>query len=69
MTWPEMRNVDLETFKSLDAPTRALVLRMLDHPTAEDHEALRAHPDKIMLSSWLLELPAYANIPDDVDEE
>lgn len=67
MTWPEMRNVDLETFKALDPETRKLILRMLESPTDEDHEALRAHPDSRMLSSWLLELPAYSKVADDED--
>jgi hypothetical protein len=60
-----MRNVDLETFKALDAETRKLVLRMLDHPTEADHDALQRHPNCQMLSSWLLNLPAYENAPDD----
>lgn len=62
-----MREADLETFKSLDKPTRALILRLLDVPTDEDHEALRRHPNGAMLANWLLELPAYSKVDYDDD--
>lgn len=68
MAWPEMRNVDLETFKSLDADTRSLVLRMLESPSEADHAALAAHPNCKMLASWLLALPAFATADDESDE-
>lgn len=62
MTWPEMEEADLETFLSLDRPTRHLVLRLLGEdgpPTDADRVALDAHPNSGMLASWLLTLPAY----------
>ena len=58
MSWPEMRNTDLETFNSLDGPTRDLVLRLLGRdggPTDADHAELQGHPNGEMLASWLLE--------------
>jgi hypothetical protein len=69
MAWPEMQDADLETFKSLDKPTRTLVLRLLDSPTDKDHDALDRHPNGAMLASWLLTLPAYANSSYDDDED
>ena len=62
MTWPEMEEADLETFLSLDRPTRHLVLRLLgeDGPSTDaDRAVLDAHPNGEMLASWLLMLPAY----------
>lgn len=61
MSWPEMRSADLATFQVQDAPTRNLILRLLDHPTDADHDELQRHPNSAMLANWLLELPAYAN--------
>ncbi|MBM0127580.1 hypothetical protein [Pimelobacter simplex] len=55
-----MQSIDLETFQSLDRPTRHLVLRLLDEPTETDWVALDKHPNGKMLASWLLELPAYS---------
>jgi len=40
---------------------------MLDAPTEDDHAELQRHPQRQMLVSWLLELPAYVNVPDDED--
>jgi hypothetical protein len=65
MGWPETRLADIETFQSLDRPTRALVLRMLARPTRDDREELRRHPNGEMLAAWLLRLPAYAGGPQD----
>ena len=61
MGWPETRQADIETFQSLDRPTRALILRMLARPTHDDREELRQHPYGEMLGTWLLRLPAYAD--------
>jgi hypothetical protein len=60
MTWPETRQADIETFQSLDQPTRALILRMLARPTNDDREELRQHPNGEMLAAWLLRMPAYS---------
>ena len=59
MGWPETRQADIETFQSLDPPTRALILRMLARPTHDDREELSHHPNGEMLSAWLHRLPAY----------
>lgn len=56
--WPTCRE-DLETFVSLDLPTRHLVLRLLDRPMEEDWQALREHPQSQMLAEWLRRQPAY----------
>lgn len=56
-----MREIDLETFQSLDQSTRSLVLRLLgnDDIDLDDYELLGDHPNGSTLSSWLLKLPAY----------
>lgn len=54
-----MQGADLETFKGQDAPTRALILRLLDEPSDADFIELANHPNGAMLATWLLELPAY----------
>ncbi|TDZ87355.1 hypothetical protein DE4585_00347 [Mycobacteroides salmoniphilum] len=58
----DTKDADLETFQMLDAPTRSLILRMLDEPTDDDHAALGSHPRAAMIASWLLTLPPYRNI-------
>ncbi|WP_210686361.1 hypothetical protein [Mycolicibacterium sp. GESEQ-9] len=64
-----MRDVDLETFMSLDKGTRILVLRMLDDPTDADFTELRNHPNAQSLASWLLELPPYLRAAENDDVE
>jgi len=44
-------------YRSLDAETRALVLRLLEGPTKEALEELAAHPDFNELAAWLGTLP------------
>lgn len=66
MNWPN-RNVDLETFNSLDDKTRDLVTRLLDEPTDRDFEELQRHPNSKMLATWLLELPAYEKSYEEVE--
>ncbi|MDL9944271.1 hypothetical protein QSJ19_01465 [Gordonia sp. ABSL11-1] len=65
--WPT-QDVDLETFQSLDAPTRSLILRMLDDPTDSDHQALTDHPNSKMLATWLLQLPPYQSAYDEEED-
>jgi hypothetical protein len=57
----ELRSVDLETFQSLDQPTRVLILRLLaaEYLADDCYTELGNHPNGAMLSSWLLTLPAY----------
>lgn len=65
----ELQGSDLETFKSLDGPTRKLILRLLDEPTDADFESLRSHPNRLMLATWLGELPAYRGGYDDGEDD
>ncbi|RIT28915.1 hypothetical protein D2E76_26450 [Mycobacteroides abscessus] len=58
----DTKDADLETFQTLDPPTRSLISRMLDEPTDDDHAALRSHPSGRMLASWLLTLPSYRDV-------
>lgn len=51
-------------FRSFDAETRALVIRLLDSPTEADLVELAAMPHGTALAQWLLTLPAYRNAPD-----
>jgi hypothetical protein len=44
-------------YRSLDTPTRDLVLRLLGHPVPEVLEELALHPDFETLSAWLGTLP------------
>lgn len=69
--WPLMME-DRSTFMALDRSTRRLVLALLGAfgpPTEADHEALQRHPNGRMLATWLLELPAFAGIDDDIVED
>lgn len=63
-----LRSEDLATFQSLDRPTRHLILRLLHEPADSDWASLAAHPQGKALASWLLELPAYREVPDDEDD-
>lgn len=65
----EMRDVDLETFKSLDPETRRLILGLLDNPTDWHHDQLAAHPNGPALAEWLLRLPAYRDAPEDDEDD
>jgi len=58
----ELKCDDLETFTAFDAPTRALILRLLDEPTDADFAALKERPNAVMLATWLGELPAYSSV-------
>jgi len=64
----ELKNEDLETFKGLDQPTRQLILRLLDEPTALDFAALQDHPNGALLATWLLQQPAYCGVEVEDDE-
>lgn len=64
-----MRDIDLETFKAFDNPTRQLVLRLLDSPTDRDWDSLGQHVQGKAIASWLLTLPAYAPTPYNEDDE
>ena len=61
----ELQGSDLETFKALDQPTRQLMLRLVDEPNDADFDALKRHPNAVMLATWLGELPAYRGGYDD----
>jgi hypothetical protein len=65
--WP-LRAEDVETFRSLDEPTRRLVLRLLESPSERDFAELRQHPGGAMVAEWLLVLPAYAKAYDEDDD-
>ncbi len=59
--WP-MEGEDLETFLAQDGPTRHLILCMLGAYgpiTDAHHDQLAAHPNGRMITTWLLQLPAY----------
>lgn len=68
--WP-LQADDLDTFLSLDAPTRRLILACLHPDEAVRCDALGRlgdHPQGRILAEWLLRLPAYAEAPDDEDD-
>lgn len=57
------------TFRSLDAETRSLVLRLLDSPDDAAFRELAELPHGSALARWLLTLPAYANATYDDEDE
>ncbi len=70
--WGDHRDDDLALFRSLDGPTRRLILRhlgMYGPTTDDDHRALANHPQGRLLAEWLLSLPAYVNAPDDDEDD
>jgi hypothetical protein len=50
-------------FRTVDAETRRLVMRLLDDPSDTELRALHEQPHGKALADWLLSLPAYLAAP------